>query len=132
MAVSSKSINGLLNNQANVLTYATVNMSVANTWTQLVASTSVPIYVIALRYGFIGSGSNQSVVVELGTGAAGSEIVIATSIGANAGSICGMVDDHRVFAIPIRVAAGTRLAFRESAGGMYALGIAYVLESGVL
>lgn len=95
----------------------------ANTWYEVIASTTSSVYLTGVTV-----ASSGFAVVDVATGAAASEAVVATvgnySATAGDGAYCA-------FTIPIRVAANTRVAIRSTYAGR-TLGITYVAEGKVV
>lgn len=132
MSVSGQTFRGIIPASGTAVTYAQVTATSANTWYQLVASTSSAIYVLGIKYGFNGTGTYKSHTVNLGTGAAASEATVATVFGESSSGVCGDTEDHRTFTVPIRVPASTRIAIRDSLASGNQIGIFYVAESKVV
>lgn len=86
-------------------------------WTQLVASTSAETAIIALTVTDIQAGATEtSVLIDVATGAAGSEVAIAENIAVGGAAIpstaVARVLPGVVLPLPIRVSSGTRLSVR--------------------
>lgn len=121
MGVSTTPKRKIVFSAANVVTCSYTSSSSTNVWSQLIASTSTSIYVTALIF----ARNPGNAVVDLGTGAAGSETVLA--------STKGYLDNTVFLALPypLRIPASTRVAMRNNGGNMV-MGFQYVTEGSVV
>lgn len=119
MAVTGQQTRGIVPSATDVITLAYTNATTANTWMELIASTTAAIYVTAIIVG------KEAGTISLGTGAAASELVIAdlkTYIGNT---------EFLALRYPIRIPSGTRVSVRHSLSSA-AAGITYVAEAKVV
>jgi hypothetical protein len=96
---------------ASLTASSTVNTKGA--WTELIASTSSDVdYMIVRVFGVNQSGSAGGALLDIGTGASGSETAIAENIaiGSAGGNSPGATSVY--FSIPVKIASGTRIAAR--------------------
>lgn len=125
MGVYGTTYQGVIPASLNGMTLVTSSVT-ANTWTQLIASTSSAILIVAL-YSSVPTNTSGNFLI--GTGAAASETTVATLYAWSGTSGGGL--EARPLVTPIRVPAGTRVAIRNSMTSL-TMGIAYVAESKVV
>lgn len=83
-------------------------------WSQIIASTSANVSFVWVRVSSVNTtGANTATLIDLGTGASGSEVAFASNIavggasGVNAATLQAVI-----FGIPVKIASGTRIAAR--------------------
>ena len=135
MGVTAQKFRGIVNAAADVYTQAGATAN-GTAYVQIVASTSVPILVVAIHsFGSTPRPPSPADVI-LATGAAASEVAVATvNTGGGAGaSGSNTAGGGALFSLPfpIRVGAGIRLAMKLSAADTVSVfGIVYINESAV-
>lgn len=106
---------GLTASSASLVATVTADGS-ANTmgaWSELVAATPQELNVLALAIrGHSANGVNTAVLLDVGIGAGGAEVVVAPYL--NIGSIATNTDS--VYMIPVRIPSGSRIALRCQCG----------------
>lgn len=126
MSVTGQTYRGVAPSKANVITLASVSAAAANTWYQAISSTSTSILVT----GVTGNASSTGgYTIDIGTGAAGAEVVVATVYGGSANT--SSATDYGCIRVPVRIPAGTRVAVRNSSKAM-TIGLEYVAEGSVV
>lgn len=129
MAVGGQSFKGYIRSGAGVIATSSISYTLSggdSGWRQIVASTSGTLYLLA----FTASTSAGQITFDLGVGAAGSEVVIASSYAYGGGRNEGPMG----LAVPIRIPAGSRLSSRSNASGFgqgVYVAILYCTESSV-
>jgi hypothetical protein len=83
-------------------------------WSQVLASTSADVSFLWVRVSTINlSGANTATLIDLGTGASGSETAFASNIAVGGASGVGSAGLQAIiFGIPVKIASGTRIAAR--------------------
>ena len=101
-----------LSSYTAVASDATVNTKGA--WVELIASTSADANAISLHIAnYIINFQNPATLIDIGTGAAGSETVLVGDIGVGGAGQFFTLPGGLSFTIPIRIPAGTRIALRS-------------------
>lgn len=79
-------------------------------WTEIVAATTKPVTMLHVRIdaATLSSGTDSSMLLDVGVGAAASEVAIIPSLAAGYHS----VNQYRVYDIPVYIPAGSRVAVR--------------------
>lgn len=123
MSVSSATYRRILAAGSNALSTASGSTS-SSAWTQVIASTSTSILITGVAV-----GGGQSAVVDIGTGSAASEVVVASVYSNFVQS--SQFTQVSALTVPVRVPAGTRVAVRNAATGAATVAIEYVSEGSV-
>ena len=94
-------------------------------WTQLVSSTSRACSGLVVTITGTNPGANETVLVDIGTGAAASEVVLAPNLPAGGSAYTNVFTGHQ-YVIPATIAAGTRIAARYQSSRSASFGVVTV------
>jgi hypothetical protein len=90
---------------------ANASAHVKGAWTELIASTSANASAIYVEASFVSNGFDTSCLLDIGTGASGSETALISNIAVGGSRSTASVGAY-YFVIPIQVASGTRISAR--------------------
>lgn len=100
--------------QATATATADVTPHVKGPWTEVIASTSAAVDVLnVVCYNSFFSGADRRALLDVGIGAAGSEVVIAANLPCGFGS--NPFDGMAPILLPLNIPAGSRIAIRTQA-----------------
>jgi hypothetical protein len=103
----------IINKPNNVTLTADTTAHTKGAWTQIIASTSGNVSFVIFNVGTVSTtATNTATLLDIGTGASGSETVVAANIAiGGAGGQSAQVT-AATFGIPLKIASGTRVAAR--------------------
>jgi hypothetical protein len=99
------------NRSSTVTVTANASAHTKGSWVQLIASTSANASAIYVEANMVNNGLDTSCLLDIGTGASGSETALISNI-AIGGARTGAGVGGYVFTVPIQVPSGTRIAAR--------------------
>jgi hypothetical protein len=102
----------LVNESSGVTITANSSAHTKGSWSQLIASSSANASLVWVRVSnVVSNGNNTATLLDIGTGASGSEAALIENI-AVGGAVATISQAGYVFAVPIKVASGTRISAR--------------------
>jgi hypothetical protein len=122
-------------NSPNITVTANSSAHTKGSWSELIASTSANASLLVVGVDGIGaSATNTATLIDIGTGASGSETVVAGDIAVGgATSVTGATRIGALIILPLKIPASTRIAARIQSvvtGGQTASVRAYVIDTG--
>lgn len=126
MGVTGVAYKGVARPSTNVMSATATGSAAANTWYQLIAATTSSILITGITTR--SSATDTVATVDIGTGAAGSETVVYSTL--HFEGALGYTTIQYTLAVPLRIPAGTRIATRNTLSGI-TVAILYVVESQV-
>jgi hypothetical protein len=104
----------LINASSLVTLTANTAAHTKGSWSQVIASTSANVSFLWVRVSSVNTvGANTATLIDLGTGASGSEVAFASNIAVGGASAVNAATLQAViFGIPVKIASGTRIAAR--------------------
>jgi len=123
-----------VNISSDVTVTANSSAHTKGAWSEIVASTSANASLLYVRVGGIGvAANNTAALLDIGTGASGSEVVIASNIAIGSAGQAATPAPFMMFAMPYKLASGTRISARIQSvvtGGETATVTVFVLDAG--
>lgn len=104
----------LVDASASTILTANTTAHTKGAWSQVIASTSADVSFLWVRASaFDADATNVASLIDLGTGASGSEVAFASNIAVGGASSVGSATlQSIIFGIPVKIASGTRIAAR--------------------
>jgi hypothetical protein len=123
-----------VNVSSDVTVTANSSAHTKGAWSEIVASTSANASLLYVRVGGVGTGGlATAALLDIGTGASGSEAAIASNIAIGSSGSSGIASLFMMFALPYKLASGTRISARIQSvvtGGETATVTMFVLDAG--
>jgi hypothetical protein len=124
----------IVDNPNNTSLTADTTAHTKGAWSQIISSTSANTSFLVLNIGTIAANAtNTATLVDIGTGASGSETVVAANIAVGGAGSAGPSNLACAFGIPLKIPSGTRVAARMQSvvtGGKTALLQSALLDTG--
>jgi hypothetical protein len=103
----------IINKPNNATLTADTTAHTKGAWTQVIASTSADTSFLVLTAGAISaSATNTATLLDIATGASGSESLVASNIAVGGARTAGTIVTGASFGIPLKIPSGTRVAAR--------------------
>jgi hypothetical protein len=101
----------IVNTSSTVTLTANSSAHTKGSWSQVIASTSGNVSLLYVSVGGVAIAGDSATLLDLGTGASGSEVAFASNIAVGGATFSGGLAGV-IIPIPVKIASGTRIAAR--------------------